>query len=127
MNDLRTSCEMPDHPSPILGIGAGGIVRDAHLPAYRLAGFKHIGLYDPDLAKARTLAKQFDIPRVFESMDDALASAPADVVFDVAVPGGIVRDVIPLLPDDAAVLIQKPLGLDLADAQHICQLCHDKP
>ena len=25
---------MPDQPRPIVGIGAGGIVRDAHLPAY---------------------------------------------------------------------------------------------
>lgn len=126
MLNLNTSCEMPGHPRPILGIGAGGIVRDAHLPAYRVAGFEHIGLYDPNIDKARALAKQFDVPRVFRSMDEALSTAPDNVVFDVAVPGGVVRDVIPLLPDGAAVLIQKPLGLNLADARHICQLCHDK-
>ncbi len=126
MIDLATSCEMPDRPRPILEIGAGGIVRDAHLPAYRLAGFEHFGLYDPDIVKARALAAQFNVPRVFESMGEALSAAPDNVVFDVAVPGGVVRDVVPLLPDNAAVLIQKPLGLNLADARHICQLCCDK-
>lgn len=126
MIDLKTSCEMPDHSRPILGIGAGGIVRDAHLPAYQLAGFEHFGLYDPDIAKAEALARQFDVPCVFSTMDEALSALPKDVVFDVAVPGAIVRDVIPLLPVGAAVLIQKPLGLNLADARHICQLCRDK-
>ena len=104
MLNLNTSCEMPGHPRTILGIGAGGIVRDAHLPAYRIAGFEHIGLYDPNIDKARALAKQFDVPRVFRSMDEALSTAPDNVVFDVAVPGGGVRDVIPLLPDGAAAL-----------------------
>ncbi len=28
----------PGSPKPIVIIGAGGIVRDAHLPAYRQAG-----------------------------------------------------------------------------------------
>lgn len=126
MLNLKTSCEMPDRARPILGIGAGGIVRDAHLPAYQLAGFEHVGLYDPDVNKAKSLAEQFNIPRVFTSMEEALTAAPDDAVFDVAVPGGAVRDVIPLLPDGAAVLIQKPLGLDLADARHICRLCRDK-
>ena len=64
MLNLNTSCEMPGHPRPILGIGAGGIVRDAHLPAYRVAGFEHIGLYDPNIDKARALAKQFDVQGV---------------------------------------------------------------
>ena len=126
MLNLATSYAMPDHPLPILGIGAGGIGRDAHLPAYQLAGFEHFVLYDPDVTKAESLAEQFQVPRVFASMDEALAAAPEDVVFDVAVPGGVVGDVIPLLPDGAAVLIQKPLGLNLADARHICRLCRDK-
>lgn len=35
---------LPDHPRPIVMIGAGGIVKDAHLPAYRKAGFTVWGL-----------------------------------------------------------------------------------
>ena len=126
MIELQTSYAMPDRPRPILGIGAGGIVRNAHLPAYKIAGFEHVGLYDPDIGKAKTLADQFDVPSVFGSMEEALEGAPHDVVFDVAVPGGVVREIIPQLPDGAAVLIQKPLGLNLEDARHLCAVCRDK-
>ena len=43
MLDLKMTCEMPDAARPIVGIGAGGIGGDAHLPAYRLAGFEQLG------------------------------------------------------------------------------------
>ena len=33
---------MPSRLRPVVVIGAGGIVRDAHLPAYRMAGFPNI-------------------------------------------------------------------------------------
>jgi predicted dehydrogenase len=59
-------------------------------------------------------------------MAQALASVPQDVVFDVAVPGGAVLEVVRSLPDGAAVLIQKPLGSNLADAEAICGICRDK-
>ncbi len=40
------STPMPKHHRPIFIIGAGGIVNDAHLPAYRIAGFEVAGIYD---------------------------------------------------------------------------------
>ena len=43
-------------PLPIVSIGAGGIVHDSHLPAYRKAGFPVIALIDPDREKAGKLA-----------------------------------------------------------------------
>src|ERR1017187_7171064 len=49
-----------DHP--IIVIGAGGIVRDAHLPAYSKAGFRLAGIYDLEVQKAKTLADQYGIP-----------------------------------------------------------------
>ena len=46
----------PAHPLPSGVIGTGGIVADAHLPAYKKAGFQVAGLYDRDAAKASALA-----------------------------------------------------------------------
>ena len=40
---------MRDYPIAI--VGAGGIVNDAHLPAYRKAGFDVIGIYDVRAAR----------------------------------------------------------------------------
>src|ERR1022692_4096590 len=95
-----------DHP--IIVIGAGGIVRDAHLPAYSKAGFRLAGIYDLEVQKAKPLADQYGIPRVFATLDDAAAAATPDTVFDVAVPAAFTSDVLRALPDGHGVLIQKP-------------------
>lgn len=39
-------------------VGAGGIVRSAHLPACRLAGFRVVGVYDADRSRAEALARE---------------------------------------------------------------------
>ncbi|HEU4636442.1 MAG TPA: hypothetical protein VFS41_09710, partial [Edaphobacter sp.] len=58
----------PRTPRPIIMIGSGGIVRDAHLPAYAKAGFPVAALVDLNLEKAEALAKEFHIPRGFATI-----------------------------------------------------------
>ena len=115
-SDLRQAWPMPSRPRPIVIIGAAGIVADAHLPAYRKAGFDVAGLFDLDRARADALAAQWDIPRVFASLEEA---AVADAVFDIAAPPVVHRSILEALPEGAVVLLQKPMGLDLADATAI--------
>ncbi|HEX2101732.1 MAG TPA: Gfo/Idh/MocA family oxidoreductase [Candidatus Synoicihabitans sp.] len=122
----QPSPPLPRVPRPIVIIGAGGIVRDAHLPAYRLAGFPVHGVYDQDRGKAAALAAAAGIPRVFDSLADAVAAAPANAVFDLAVPAAALREVLPALPDGAAVLLQKPFGQDLAEAKLLLESCRRK-
>lgn len=111
---------------PIVIIGAGGIVANAHLPAYRLAGYNVHGIYDLDVVKARKLASDFSIPTVYESLEEALEKAPADVIFDVAVPGATLPELVARLPHGSKVLMQKPMGENLRDAQKILQTCREK-
>ena len=40
IKNLSQNWSMPSNRTPIVIIGAGGIVNDAHLPAYQQAGFK---------------------------------------------------------------------------------------
>ena len=115
----------PTNPKPIVLIGAGGIVRDAHLPAYRKAGLPVAGVTDLDASRAAALAKDWDLPRVYTSVAEA-ATLGCDVVYDIAVPPGAIMDILPQLPDGAAVLIQKPMGPDQATARAIRQVCRDK-
>ena len=124
----RQSWPRPKKPRPIVFIGAGGIVRAAHLPAYRGCGLTAAGVFDVRAPAARELARDFRIPRVFGSLAEAAAASPAntDVVFDVAVPADQVLPVLAALPDRATVLIQKPLGRDLAEAERIVALCRKK-
>lgn len=123
---LNQKPALPEVPRPIVMIGAGGIVHDAHLPAYRKAGFQVAGIYDLDLGRARALASQFGIKRVFESLEDAVGGAPAGAVFDVAVPAPAILKILPHLPGGRGVLIQKPLGENLGEANRIVELCHEK-
>ncbi|MDQ0471848.1 Gfo/Idh/MocA family protein [Labrys wisconsinensis] len=106
----------PSAPRPIVVIGAGGIVADAHLPAYRLAGLPVAGLFDIDGERAAATAARFGLS-VFPSLEAALAVDSA--VFDLALPPAAHLGVIERLPAGSPVLIQKPLGRDLAEASAI--------
>jgi predicted dehydrogenase len=115
----------PARPKPIVIIGAGGIVRDAHLPAYAKAGLAVAAVTDLDPARATALAADWGIGAVLPSVA-AAAERGTDVIYDIAVPPGAIMEVLPALPDGAAVLIQKPMGPDLATARAIRGLCRDK-
>ncbi len=116
----------PTRPRPIVSLGAGGIVHDAHYPAYARAGYPVAGLFDPDRERATFMADTFRVPTVYDSLTDVVRRAPPDAVFDVAVPARHIPTVLQALPDGAPVLIQKPLGDDLAQARVIRQLCTAK-
>jgi predicted dehydrogenase len=122
----------PRHPLPIVIIGAGGIVREAHLPAYRKADYPVVALVDPDQPKAQALADAFDIPIATASLHEALSSselnakATAQLIFDVAVPAKALLPVLEQIPDGSAVLMQKPMGETLSEAVQIFLLCRRK-
>ena len=111
---------------PIYIIGAGGIVNDAHLPAYRKAGFRVQGITDLDPAKAGATAARWDIPEVFHSIEDMIAALPADAVVDIAVPAPALAGILEGLPTGIPVLFQKPMGADLSEARRILGICCDR-
>lgn len=113
----------PEHPRPIVIFGAGSIVTDAHLPAYRKAGYPVAGLFDPDTEKAATVAGDWGIPAFATAAE---AAAIEGAVFDLAVPPAAIVPVLRQLPDGATVLIQKPMGSDLAEADEILDTCKAK-
>jgi predicted dehydrogenase len=123
-SDLRQRWPLPSAPRPIVVIGAGSIVRDAHLPVYARLGFPVAGIYDVDSEASHQRAQGFAVGQVFESLEQA-ASAPG-AVFDVAVPPGEIAGILAHLPEGAAVLIQKPMGRDLDDARRIRDLCRSR-
>lgn len=120
------SMPRPRQPRPIVVIGAGGIVRAAHLPAYRKAEFPVIGIMDQARERADQLAADFAIARAFSSLSEAVRYAPPDAVFDIAVPASQLLHVLEELPPNSAVLMQKPMGETLAEADAIRTLCRDR-
>jgi predicted dehydrogenase len=116
----------PSVARSIVMIGAGGIVNDAHLPAYEKTGFPVAALVDVSQERAETLAKKFAIPFSGSSIAEAISYAPKNAVFDIAVPAKAIPGILPQLPDGAAVLIQKPMGDTLQEAVEILKICRSK-
>lgn len=116
----------PRNSRPVFILGAGGIVRAAHLPAYAKAGFPVFAVADIEHGKAAALAEEYGIPHAFDSVTQAIAFAPAEVVFDLAVPASQLMRLLPLLPRGAAVLMQKPMGETLDQARAIRDLCRER-
>lgn len=118
--------ELPKSRYPVLIIGAGGIVKDAHLPAYKLADIPVWGLYNRTAERAQSLADEYDIDHVFTDLDEAIAASPKSTIFDIALPASMFADALHKLPIGAHVLIQKPMGENIAQAQEILKVCRER-
>ncbi|HLW93641.1 MAG TPA: Gfo/Idh/MocA family oxidoreductase [Roseiarcus sp.] len=121
---LAQSWAKPSAPRPIVTIGAGSIVADAHYPAYRKAGYPIAGLFDLNRGRAEEVARRFGVDKVFSTLDEAAATRGA--VFDLATPPGAHAAVLKALPEGAVVLIQKPMGRNETEATGILRLCAAK-
>ncbi|SDD18151.1 Predicted dehydrogenase [Paracoccus isoporae] len=113
---LRQHWPAPERRRPIVIFGAGSITGDAHLPAYARGGYEVAGIYDPDPQKVAALGQ-----RAFASVAEAAAVPGA--VFDLATPPKAHAGILSALPEGAAVLIQKPMGMDLTGATEILGIC----
>src|SRR6056300_386054 len=117
---------LPKTNQPIIIIGASGIVKDAHLPAYKIAGFDVFGITNRTLSKAHDLAAAYQIPHVFENVEEAVKNAPINAVYDITVFPDQYVEILEQLPNGAAVLIQKPMGNDYAQAKAILEVSTHK-
>lgn len=124
--DLQQSWPAATSYKPVVFVGAGGIVRDAHLPAYRKAEIPVLGVTDVDGARSVSLAEEYGLEQVYENLSKAVDANGTDVVYDVATPPSVITDILPHLPEGSAVLIQKPMGSDQNEARSIRALCRER-
>lgn len=120
---------LPDMPKRLdwrIGcIGAGFIMRDCHLVAYRQAGFNPVAIASRDPANARTVADRHGIAKVHETVD-ALLDDPNIEVLDIAVPPDIQPDLIIKAAKRKhirGILAQKPLAMSVAEARKCVEAC----
>lgn len=116
----------PNNPLPIVLVGAGGIARDAHLPAYRKAGFEVAALVDIDADRAAGLAADFDVPTTSTDIAATVATHGTGVVYDLAVMPNVFATILEALPTGAAVQLQKPLGYTYAQAGELVEIIRRK-
>ena len=107
-------------------IGAGFIMRDCHLVAYRNAGYSVVAITSQPPEQAREVAELRRIPKVFNTNEALLADRSIEIV-DIAVPPhlqlAIVREAVKHKDHIKGILAQKPLAANYAEAKEIVRLC----
>jgi len=107
-------------------IGAGFIMRDCHLVAYRNAGFNPVAITSRNRATAQAVAEQHRLPTVYDTVEQLLADPQIEVV-DVAVPPDVQPAIIKQIAHTAkhvrGILAQKPLAMSLKDARECVEAC----
>jgi predicted dehydrogenase len=125
---LRYLPELPINKSPRIGcIGAGFIMADCHLVAYREAGFQPVAIVSKNPTRAREVADRHHL-KAYDDTQTMLASEDLQVV-DVAVPPDTQYEVIEQIVRSPrgvrGILAQKPLGVNFAQAREIVRLCDE--
>jgi predicted dehydrogenase len=107
-------------------IGAGFIMRDCHLVAYRQAGFNPVAIASRDAARARSVADLHGIPTSHAAISDLLADKQVEVL-DIAVPPDVQPEIIHRAVEHSdhlrGILAQKPLAMSLREAGECVELC----
>lgn len=124
--ELTVRPELPRRMDWRIGVlGAGFIVNDCHLVAYRKAGFNPVAIAARTRARAVESAQRHGIAQVHES-PEALLDDPTIEVLDLAVPPAAQ---VPLIRNACArgtlkgILAQKPLGVNYAEAVEAVEAC----
>ena len=104
-------------------IGCGGIMRGAHLPAYKNFGYRVVACCDLVEENARRTAEQFGIPHWTTDVEALLSREDVDLI-DLAVHASQRRPVIErIAAAGKPVLSQKPFALSMADAEAMVEAC----
>lgn len=125
--DPNTIPHFPDQTDMGIGIiGCGMVVRHGHMPAYRNAGFRVIGIASRTQAKVEDFAREWKIDRAFDDWR-RLIEMPEVQIICLTYPFD--EDRLAILRFAAAhgkhVLIEKPLAHSRNVAAEMVQIAHD--
>jgi predicted dehydrogenase len=124
--NLNIEPELPKRRDFRIGcIGAGFIMRDCHLVAYREAGFNPVAIASRTYENAKAAAELRGIPKVHETWE-TLVRDPEIEILDIAFPPDrqleVVREAVKH-KHIKGILCQKPLALNMQEAREIVELC----
>lgn len=120
---------LPQNKQVTIGcIGAGFIMADCHLVAYRQAGFNPVAIASRNPENSKAAAERHNIKNVYQNYKELLKDESISII-DIAVPPDILIDVIHEAVKNAkhikGILAQKPMGTNYKEAKEIVRLCED--
>lgn len=121
--------ERPNNREVGIGcIGAGFIMADCHLVAYRQAGLNPVAIAARNPQQLADIADRHRISRRYTDYHELLADDRVQVL-DIAVPPDVQFEVIAAAVEHAdhirGILAQKPLGVNFEQALRIVQMCRE--
>ncbi|HLU49054.1 MAG TPA: Gfo/Idh/MocA family oxidoreductase [Planctomycetota bacterium] len=127
-HELDYRPRFPRDRSPGIGcVGAGFIMADCHLVAYKNAGFRPVAIASRTRARAEEVAKRHAIPRVHATIDELLSDTAVEVL-DIALPPHAQPEVIFAALEQShirGILAQKPLALSYDEARRLVDRARD--
>lgn len=108
-------------------VGAGFIIADCHLVAYRNAGFNPVAIASRNRAKAAEASVRHKIGTIHGGVEELLNDERVEVL-DIGVPPDKQFEVVQQAvrrKHIKGILCQKPLGVNYAQAAEIVRLCRD--
>jgi predicted dehydrogenase/nucleoside-diphosphate-sugar epimerase len=106
-------------------IGCGAIAEQMHLPVLAgHEGVEPVALVDRDLSRARKLADGYGVKLVFRDADD-LSADDFDAAIIATPPFHHAPCSIGLMRRGIHVLVEKPMALNLAEAEEMCRVAEE--
>jgi predicted dehydrogenase len=101
-----------------IGLIGCGLFGESHLQAYRaVRGVKIAALYDIDRERAERMSREFDIPKICDSVEEICGLPELDAI-DVVTPEHLHFDsVMRAIQCGKHVFVEKPFALDLAQCE----------
>jgi predicted dehydrogenase len=115
----------PQKTYRIGAVGAGFIMRDVQVVAYRNAGFEVAAITSIPISDAQKAAELRGIPRVASSLEEMLDDASIEII-DIAVPPHFQLDIVGLAVKRKhirGILAQKPLAVTYQQAVETVRIC----
>ncbi|MBX7236463.1 MAG: Gfo/Idh/MocA family oxidoreductase [Caldilineales bacterium] len=107
-------------------VGCGGIVQYAAMPSYRKHKLRVVAAYDKQRPTAEIVAQEFQIPHVYDSVEELVANPDVDIV-EISVPPKFQPAIAhTCIEAGKHLLCQKPLALTLAEAAGIVEHARQK-
>lgn len=103
-------------------VGAGGMIAE-HCKAF--AGLESVylaAIFNRTKSKAQDIASRYDIECVFDDLDEMLATIRPDLVVMAVYETAILEVASKILEWPVALLMEKPIGLDLAESRAVYAL-----
>ena len=105
-------------------VGAGFIMADCQLKAYRDIGLNPIGITSLSMEKSWEVAKRYDLPKVYPGWKELLEDEQVEIL-DIAVPPDVQLDIVRYAVRQKhikGILCQKPVAMSLEGAREIARL-----